>query len=213
MSFLVAFCPLRSAPLSWSLSAATWCTASSRPSRSRSARARLQDQPAPVLAARATVADVPIYLDAVGNTRALNTVTVRAAGRRADRQGGLQGRPGRAERASCSPRSIRAPIRRNTTRPSPRRRRTRRRSPMRALDLERYTRLAAIELRLEAAGRHAEGAGRAARSAGAGRSGGDRQRADHAELHQDRRRRSTAAPACAWSTRAIWCRRTTPTAS
>src|SRR6185369_8860767 len=42
-------------------------------------RARLnQDQPAPVLAARATVADVPIYLDAVGNTRALNTVTVRA---------------------------------------------------------------------------------------------------------------------------------------
>src|ERR1044072_7581182 len=41
-------------------------------------RARaFQDQPAPVLAARATVADVPIYLDAVGNTRALNTVTVR----------------------------------------------------------------------------------------------------------------------------------------
>jgi multidrug efflux system membrane fusion protein len=37
-----------------------------------------QDQPAPVLAARASIADVPIYLDAVGNTRALNTVTVRA---------------------------------------------------------------------------------------------------------------------------------------
>src|SRR5947207_13395424 len=36
-----------------------------------------QDQPAPVLAARAAVADVPIYLDAVGNTRALNIVTVR----------------------------------------------------------------------------------------------------------------------------------------
>ncbi len=36
------------------------------------------DQPAPVLAARATVADVPVYLDAVGTTRALNTVTVRA---------------------------------------------------------------------------------------------------------------------------------------
>ena len=36
-----------------------------------------QDQPAPVLVARANVADVPIYLDAVGNTRALNTVTVR----------------------------------------------------------------------------------------------------------------------------------------
>jgi multidrug efflux system membrane fusion protein len=36
------------------------------------------DQPAPVLAARAQQADVPVYLDAVGNTRALNTVTVRA---------------------------------------------------------------------------------------------------------------------------------------
>lgn len=42
-------------------------------------RARaVQDQPAPVLAARASIADVPIYLDAVGNTRALNTVTLRA---------------------------------------------------------------------------------------------------------------------------------------
>ena len=37
-----------------------------------------QDQPAPVLAARANIADVPIYLDTVGNTKALNTVTVRA---------------------------------------------------------------------------------------------------------------------------------------
>jgi multidrug efflux system membrane fusion protein len=36
------------------------------------------DQPAPVLAAPAKLADVPVYLDAVGNTRALNTVTVRA---------------------------------------------------------------------------------------------------------------------------------------
>jgi multidrug efflux system membrane fusion protein len=45
--------------------------------RSKRARA-FQDQPAPVLAARASTADVPVYLDAVGNTRALNTVTVRA---------------------------------------------------------------------------------------------------------------------------------------
>src|SRR3954465_3152770 len=43
--------------------------------KQRRARAN-QDQPAPVLVARASVADVPIYLDAVGNTRALNTVTV-----------------------------------------------------------------------------------------------------------------------------------------
>jgi multidrug efflux system membrane fusion protein len=41
-------------------------------------RARaFQDQPAPVLVAAARNADVPIYLDAVGNVRALNTVTVR----------------------------------------------------------------------------------------------------------------------------------------
>jgi multidrug efflux system membrane fusion protein len=33
--------------------------------------------PVPVLAAAATVADVPVYLDGVGTTRALNTVTVR----------------------------------------------------------------------------------------------------------------------------------------
>ena len=44
--------------------------------KQRRARAN-QDQPAPVLVARASVADVPIYLDAVDNTRALNTVTVR----------------------------------------------------------------------------------------------------------------------------------------
>ena len=41
-------------------------------------RARaFQDQAAPVLAAPARTADVPIYLDAVGNTKALNTATVR----------------------------------------------------------------------------------------------------------------------------------------
>src|SRR5437763_9621315 len=45
--------------------------------KAKRARAN-QDQPAPVLAARASITDVPIYLDAVGNTRALNTVTVRA---------------------------------------------------------------------------------------------------------------------------------------
>ena len=44
--------------------------------KSRRARA-FQDQPAPVLVARAAVSDVPVYLDAVGTTKALNTVTVR----------------------------------------------------------------------------------------------------------------------------------------
>src|SRR3954471_7759169 len=40
-------------------------------------RRAFQDQPAPVLVAAAKAADVPVYLDAVGNTKALNTVTVR----------------------------------------------------------------------------------------------------------------------------------------
>ena len=44
----------------------------------RGARGRFgADGPVPVLAAAAKLADVPIYLDAVGTTRALNTVTVR----------------------------------------------------------------------------------------------------------------------------------------
>jgi multidrug efflux system membrane fusion protein len=39
---------------------------------------QFQDQAAPVLVAPAITADVPVYLDAVGTTKALNTVTVRA---------------------------------------------------------------------------------------------------------------------------------------
>jgi multidrug efflux system membrane fusion protein len=45
--------------------------------KSRRAR-QFQDQAAPVLVARASTADVPVYLDAVGTIKALNTVTVRA---------------------------------------------------------------------------------------------------------------------------------------
>jgi multidrug efflux system membrane fusion protein len=43
--------------------------------KAKRARA-FQDQPAPVLVAPARSADVPIYLDAVGNVKALNTATV-----------------------------------------------------------------------------------------------------------------------------------------
>ena len=43
----------------------------------KSRRSRQTDQPAPVLIARASTTDVPVYLDAVGTTKALNTVTVR----------------------------------------------------------------------------------------------------------------------------------------
>ena len=59
-----------------------------------------------------TVADVPIYLDAVGNTRALNTVTVRAQVGGQIVKVALQRRPGRAERgyvlAEIDPRTYQA---------------------------------------------------------------------------------------------------------
>ena len=52
------------------------CSAPRR--NSSSARGRFAaDGPVPVLAAAAKHADVPVYLDAVGTTKALNTVTVR----------------------------------------------------------------------------------------------------------------------------------------
>jgi multidrug efflux system membrane fusion protein len=43
----------------------------------RAQRARVGEGPVPVIAAMAKRADVPLYLDAVGTSRALNTVTVR----------------------------------------------------------------------------------------------------------------------------------------
>jgi len=43
----------------------------------RAQRARVGEGPVPVIAAAAKRADVPLYLDAVGTSRALNTVTVR----------------------------------------------------------------------------------------------------------------------------------------
>ncbi len=43
----------------------------------RAGRGREADAPVPVVAAAARLADVPVYIDGVGTTRALNTVTVR----------------------------------------------------------------------------------------------------------------------------------------
>lgn len=49
----------------------------SRVQESRRARNAPDDGPVPVIAAAARLADVPVYLDGVGTTKALNTVTVR----------------------------------------------------------------------------------------------------------------------------------------
>ena len=51
---------------------------SSATQQRRAGRFGADNGPVPVLAAAATLADVPVYLDAVGTTKALNTVTVRA---------------------------------------------------------------------------------------------------------------------------------------
>jgi membrane fusion protein, multidrug efflux system len=50
----------------------------SRIQETRRARNATDEGPVPVVAATARLADVPVYLDGVGTTRALNTVTVRA---------------------------------------------------------------------------------------------------------------------------------------
>ncbi|MBI3434602.1 MAG: efflux RND transporter periplasmic adaptor subunit [Proteobacteria bacterium] len=50
---------------------------SQRADQPRAGRFRGGDGPVPVLAATARAADVPVYLDGVGTTRALNTVTIK----------------------------------------------------------------------------------------------------------------------------------------
>src|SRR5262245_48540943 len=86
------------------------------------------DAPVPVLAAQAKLSDVPVYLDGVGTTRALNTVTVRP-----QVDGKLiivrSRRARTSSAATCWPRSTPPRIRRCTIRRWPRRRRMKRNSP------------------------------------------------------------------------------------
>src|SRR5438874_629022 len=57
--------------------AAVWSQVQ-RPQQQRQGRGFQGDGPVPVVAALTRRADVPVYLDGVGTTRALNTVTVRS---------------------------------------------------------------------------------------------------------------------------------------
>ena len=164
-------------------------------SRRPSAPARSRTSPRRCWPRARRIADVPVYLDAVGNTRALNTVTVRAQVERADRQGRVPRRAGREARRRA--RRDRSAHLSGAIRPGGRQegagRGDARQCPHRSRSLHPARRL---EFRIEAAGRYPEGAGGAARGAGAGRSGGDRQRPDDAELHPDRRAdRRTHRPA------------------
>src|SRR6188474_3939944 len=56
---------------------AIWQYTHQRQQTQRLARGFQTDGPVPVIAAAARRADVPVYLDGVGTTKALNTVTVR----------------------------------------------------------------------------------------------------------------------------------------
>ena len=67
---LVASCPLRSASRSSPRSAAMWCTAQQQQrAEAASARARSRISPRRCSPRARRIADVPIYLDAVGNTK------------------------------------------------------------------------------------------------------------------------------------------------
>jgi membrane fusion protein, multidrug efflux system len=57
--------------------AAVWLQSQRQQPVQRGGRGFQSDGPVPVIAAASRLADVPIYLDGVGTTRALNTVTVR----------------------------------------------------------------------------------------------------------------------------------------
>jgi multidrug efflux system membrane fusion protein len=57
--------------------AVVWVAQAQQQRQSTAKRFRAGDGPVPVLATAAKLADVPVYLDGVGTTRALNTVTVR----------------------------------------------------------------------------------------------------------------------------------------
>ena len=100
------------------------------------------DGPVPVLVAAAARADVPVYLDAVGTVKALNTVTVRP-----QVDGKLIASTSRkartSRRATCWRASIRPPIRRTLDQAVAKKAQDEAQLANAKIDLERYERLAA----------------------------------------------------------------------
>ena len=159
------------------------------------------------------LADVPVYLDGVGTARALNTVTVQAAGRRQADRDLVQRRPGRAARATCSPRSIPTTYQAQYDQAVAKKAQDEAQLANARLDLERYTRLAATNADQQAAGRHPARAGRAARGAGAGPTRPRSTTRARSCPTPTSSRRSPAAPASGRSTKATSCAPPTPPAS
>ena len=164
-----------------------WCTGKQQNEQKQKRARAFQDQPAPVLAARATHrrrAD----LSRCGRQHHARSTPSRCARRSAGRSSRSLFREGQDVKrgdvlAEIDPRTYQAQYDQAVAKKAQDEATlANARARSRSLHAAR-----GVELRIEAAGRHAEGAGRAARSAGAGRSGGDRQRPHDAELHQDRR--------------------------
>ena len=142
--------------------------------------------PVPVLAAAATHADVPVYLDAVGTVKALNTVTVRPQvdGKliAVNFKEGQDVKKGDVL-ARIDPTIYQAQLDQARAK----------KAQDEALlanarnDLARYEKLAASNAINKQQADTQTRAGRAIYRAGAGRSGGDRKRAGDARLHQHRR--------------------------
>ena len=195
-----------------SRSAAMWCMGKQQEQQNaRSARARSRTSRCRCSPRARSVADVPVYLDGVGTTRALNTVTVRAAGRRAAHRDRLPRRPGReARRRAGRDRSahLSGAVRPGGGQEGAGRGDARQRAARsRALHPARRD-----QFRIDSS--------RPTRRGRWWRSSKRRCRRDQAAIDNAARdaratppssRRSTAAPASAWSTKATSCAPATPT--
>ena len=151
----------------------------------QAARNRNANQPIPVLVATAEQKDVPIYLDALGTVQAFNTVTVKPMVDgpllSVNFKEGQDVRQGDVL-AQIDPRTYQAALDQAVAKKA----QDEAQLANARLDLARYTKLAANNYTLGAAGRHGARAGRAGRGAGQAGPGADRQRAHPARLHHDR---------------------------
>ena len=168
--------------------------------------------PVPVLAAAATTADVPVYLDAVGTIKALNTVTV------SPQVDGKLISVGFKEGQDVKKGDVLARIDPTTYQAQLDQAEAKKAQDEALLanaklDLDRYKKLAATNAINRQQADTQRAAGRAARGAGASPIRRRSRTRGRRSATPPSSRRSTAAPASARSTKAISCTRRTPPAS
>ena len=155
---------------------------------------------------------MPVYLDAVGNTRALNTVTVRPqVGGQIVKVAFREGQDVKRGDvlAEIDPRTYQAQLDQAIAKKA----QDEATLANARLDLERYSRLAASN----SGSKQQADTQKAMVAQLEAQVQGDQAAIDNAQRHARATprssRRSTAAPACGWSTKATACRRATPPAS